>query len=77
MKAGKARGPSGIVVEVILAAGDVGASVICDLAAAIIRWQGTLQLGAKGKGDALDRGNYHGLDRVGHKSPGEDCGWPH
>ena len=31
MKAGKARGPSGIVVEVILAAGDVGASVIWQL----------------------------------------------
>ena len=57
MKAGKAPGPSGIVVEMIRAAGDMG--MICDLAAAIIR---TLRLGAefhclyKGKGDALERG---------------------
>ena len=37
MKAGKAVGPLGIVVEMIRAAGDMGASMICDLAAAIIR----------------------------------------
>ena len=35
-KAGKALGPSGIVVEMIRAAGDIDASMICDLAAAII-----------------------------------------
>ena len=34
MKAGKAPGLSGIVVEMIRAAGDMGASMICDLAAA-------------------------------------------
>ena len=37
MKAGKAPGPSGIVVEMVRAAGDMGASMIRDLAAAIIR----------------------------------------
>ena len=37
MKADKAPGPSGIVVEMIRAAGDMGASMIRDLAAAIIR----------------------------------------
>ena len=37
MKVGKAAGPSGIVVEMIRAAGDTGASMIRDLAAAIIR----------------------------------------
>ena len=37
MKAGKAPGPSGIRVEMIRAAGDTGASMIRDLAAAIIR----------------------------------------
>ena len=37
MKAGKALGPSGIVVEMIRAAGDMGASIIRDLAAAITR----------------------------------------
>ena len=37
IKAGKAPGSSGIVVEMIRAAGDMGASMIRDLAAAIIR----------------------------------------
>ena len=37
IKAGKALGPSGIVVEMIRAAGDMGASMTCDLTAAIIR----------------------------------------
>ena len=37
MKAGKAPGPSGIVLEMIRAAGDMGASMIRGLAAAIIR----------------------------------------
>ena len=32
----------------------------------------------KDKGDALERGNYHGLKlTTGHESPGEDCGWPY
>ena len=48
MEAGKAPGPSEIVVEMIRAAGDIGTSVIRDLAAAIIcNWQGTLPLGAE------------------------------
>ena len=37
MKAGKAPGPSSLVVEMIRAAGDMGAPMIRDLAAAIIR----------------------------------------
>ena len=37
MKSGKAAGPSGIVVEMIEAAGDTGTSMIRDLADAIIR----------------------------------------
>ena len=69
MKAGKALGPSGIVVEMIQAAGDMGASMTRDLAAAIIRdgkvpsdWeQNFIVCLYKGKGDALARGNYHGL----------------
>ena len=68
MKAGKAPGP-GIVVEMIRAAGDMGASMIRDLAAAIIRdgkipsdWeQSFIVCLYKGKGDALERGNYRGL----------------
>ena len=69
MKAGKAPGPSGIVVEMIRAAGDMGASMIRDLAAAIIRdgkvpsdWeQSFIVCLYKGKGGALERGNYRGL----------------
>ena len=37
MKSGKAAGPSGIVVEMIKAAGDTGATMIRDFATAIIR----------------------------------------
>ena len=69
MKAGKAPGLSGIVVEMIRAANDMGASMIHDLAAAIIRdgkepsdWeQSFIVCLYKGKGDALERGNYRGL----------------
>ena len=69
MKAGKAPSPSGIVVEMIGAVGDMGASMIRDLAAAIIRdgkvpsdWEQSFTVCLyKGKGDALERGNYHGL----------------
>ena len=66
-KAGKASGPSGIVVGMIRAAGDMGASMIRDLTVAIIRdgkvpsdWEQNFIV-YKGKGDALERGNYHGL----------------
>ena len=69
MKAGKAPGPWDIVVEMIRAAGDMGAYMIRDLAVAIIRdgkvpsdWeQSFIVCLYKGKGDALDRGNYRGL----------------
>ena len=69
MKAGKAPGPSGIVVEMIQVAGDMGASMIRDLAVAIIRdgkvpsdqEQSFIVCLYKGKGDALERGNYRGL----------------
>ena len=69
MKAGKAPGPSGIVVERIRAAGGMGASMIRDFAAAIIRdgkvpsdWeQSFIFYLYKGKGGVLERGNYRGL----------------
>ena len=69
MKAGKALGPSGIVVEMIRAAGDMGASMIRGLAAAIIRdskvpsdWeQSFIVCLYNGLGDTLERGKYHGL----------------
>ena len=69
MKAGKAPSPSGIVVEMILAESDMGASMIRDLAAAIIRdgkvpsdWeQSFIACLYKGKGDELERGNYRAV----------------
>ena len=68
MKAGKAPGPSGMV-EMIQAIGDMEASMIRDLAVAIIRdgkipsdWeQSFIVCLYKRKGDALERGNYRGL----------------
>ena len=69
MKSGKASGPSDIVVEMITAAGDTGATMIPYLATAIIcdgkvptNWeQSSIIFLYKGKGGALDRGNYQGL----------------
>ena len=69
MKSGKAAGPSGIVVEMIKAAGDTGATMIRHLATAIIHdgkvptdWEESFIVCLyKGKGDALDTGNYQGL----------------
>ena len=67
MKADKAPGPSGIVVEMIRAAGDMGASMIRHPAAAIIcdgkvpsDWKQSFIV-YKGKWDALERSNYRGL----------------
>ena len=70
MKAGKAQGPSGIVVAIIRAADDTSASMIRDLAAAIIRevpsdWEQSFIVcpykGKRGKRGALDRSIYRGL----------------
>ena len=69
MKSVKAAGPSGIMVEMIKAPGDTGATMIRDLATAIIcdgkvptDWeQSFIVCLYKGKGDGLDRGNYRGL----------------
>ena len=69
MKAGKAPGSSGIVVEMIRAAGDMGVFMIRDLAAAVIRdgkvpsdsEQSFIVCFYMGKGDVLERGNYRGL----------------
>ena len=69
MKAGKAMGSSGIVVEMTREAGDMGTSMIPDLAAAIIcdgkvpsNWeQSFIVCPHSGNGNALHKGNYHGL----------------
>ena len=65
MKSGKPAGPSGKAVVMIKAAGDTGATLIRDLATAIIHdgkvttylEQSFIVCLYKGKGDALDRGN--------------------
>ena len=62
LKFGKAAGPSGIVVEMVRAAGDTSADIIRNLAMAIIRdgkipadWEQSFISSAftKGKGDML------------------------
>ena len=84
MKAGKAPGPSGIVVKMIWAAVDMGASMICDLAAAIIGdgkvpsdWEQSFIICLyKGRGGCIGKGQLpqSQSNRAGHESPGEDCG---
>ena len=81
IKAGKAPGPSGIVVEMIRVRGDTGASMIHDLAATIIHngkvpsdWeQSSLSVSTRVRGMHWTGSQ---VDRAVHESPGEDCGWP-
>ena len=69
---GKAAGLSGIVVEVLKAAGSSGASMIRDLIEDIIfenripsEWQESHIVSVyNGKGDALNRPNYRGLKLI-------------
>ena len=69
MKSGKAPGPSGIVAEMLKASVDVCSPVIAELANSIIYndtipadWADSFIINCyKGKGGALDRGNYRGL----------------
>ena len=87
MKAGKAPGPSGIVVEMIRVVGDMGASMFRDLAAAIIRdgkvpsdWeQSFIFCFCKGKEGCIAQGQllWSQVDRADHENPGKDCGWPY
>ena len=72
MKKGKAAGPSGITVEMILAAGDGILVAIAHLANRIIYesaipedWDLSYIINCfKDKGDALDRGNFRGLKLI-------------
>ena len=69
MKSDKAAGPSGIVVEIIKAEGDTGATMIRYLATAIIHngkvptdWEKSFIVCLyMDKGDALERGKYPDL----------------
>ena len=69
MKCGKAAGPSGIIAEMLKAAGEVGIELLTELMEVVFcngviptDWQESFILNLyKGKGDALERGNYQGL----------------
>ena len=72
MSLGKAAGPSGIVAEMLKAAGSSGASMIRNLIEDIIlknripfEWQESHIVSVyKGKGDASNRSNYRGLKLI-------------
>ena len=72
MASGKAAGPSGIVAEMLKPVGEAGAEEVCDLVENIISegciptdWQESFIVNLyKGKGDALNRGNYRGLKLI-------------
>ena len=72
MASGKAAGPSGIVAEMLKPVGEAGAVEVRDLIEDIISegyiptdWQESFIVNLyKGKGDALNRGNYMGLKLI-------------
>ena len=73
MKTGKAAGPSGM----LKASGDTGARLVTDLANDMVRngvipsdWEDSFINIYKGKGDALERGNYRGLKLLDHVMKG-------
>ena len=69
MKCGKAAGPSGIIAEMLKAAGEDGVELARQLMEEIFcsgevpaDWEESFILNLyKGKGEALERGNYRGL----------------
>ena len=69
MKSGKAAGPSGVLAEMLKAAGEEGIELTRDLVEEVFStgvipkdWEESIILSLyKGKGEALDRGNYRGL----------------
>ena len=69
MKQSKAPGPSGIVAEMLKAAPDCCSQLIADLTNAVVfegkipsDWDDSFIINLyKGKGDALERGNYRGM----------------
>ena len=72
MASGKAAGPSGIVAEMLKPLGETGVAEVRDLIEDIISegyipvdWQESYIVNLyKGKGDALNRGNYRGLKLI-------------
>ena len=70
----KFAGPSGIIVETLKAAGSKGIDFLCELIKSVVKhgkipedWEMRFILNLyKGKGDALNRGNYRGLKLIEH-----------
>ena len=74
MKLGKAGGPSGVVADMLKAAGDEGTRWMTELCNAVIKegkiptdWSRSWLVNVyKGKGDALECGSYRGIKLVEH-----------
>ena len=74
MKAGKAAGPSGVSVEMIVASGEIGISVMMELCQGVLDGRGMPNDWAlsvvipifKGKGDAMSCGAYRGVKLLEH-----------
>ena len=74
MKDGKAGGSSEVVAEMLKAFGDVGLDLVTEFINHIVRegcipkdWQISVIVNCfKGKGDALECGNYRGLKLLDH-----------
>ena len=74
MKLGKAAGPSGVVADMLKAAGDDGTRWMTELSNAVVRdgkipkdWSRSWLVNVyKGKGDALACGSYRGIKLVEH-----------
>ena len=74
MKKGKTPDPSGVVTEILKASSDICSKIIADLTNSIIHdntvpneWKNSIIISLyKGKGEALDRGNYRGLKLTEH-----------
>ena len=74
MKSGKSAGPSGIIVEILKAAGSKGIDFLRQLFISVVKhgkipedWEMSFILNLyKGKGDALNKRNYRGLKLTEH-----------
>ena len=74
VKKGKAPGPSGVATEMLKASSDIWSKMIADLTNSIIcdnampnKWNDSIIISLhKGKGEALDRGDYRGLKLTEH-----------
>ena len=81
MKSVKAAGPSGIIVEMLKAAGSKAIEFLRKLITSVVKhgkipedWEMSYILNLfKGKGDALDRGNYRGLKLTEHVMEVREC----